>query len=58
MLSCVPVTDMPKIIEEMPLPYLTPLSKEIVQVLQSVGEEKLVDLALYEEYRKEQVKLA
>ena len=39
MLLSVPVTDMPKIIEVMPLPYLTPLSKEMVQVLQSVGEE-------------------
>ena len=52
MLLSVPVTDMPKIIEETPLPYLTPLSKEMVQALQSVGEEKLVDLALYEEYQK------
>ena len=33
-----------------PLPYLTPLSKEMVQALQSVGEERLVDLALYEEH--------
>ena len=52
MLPSVPVTDMPKIIEEMPLSYLTPLSKEMVQVLQSVGIEKLVDLVLYEEYQK------
>ena len=52
MLPSVPITDMPKIIEEMPLTYLTPSSKEMVQALQSVGEEKLVDLALYEEYQK------
>ena len=52
MLPSVPITDMAKIIEEIPLPYLISLSKEMVQVLQSVGEEKLVDLALYEEYQK------
>ena len=43
---------MSKIIEETPLPYLTPLSKEMIRALQSVGEEKLVDLVLYEEYQK------
>ena len=52
MIPNVPVTDMPKIIEETPLPYLTPLSKEMVRALQSVGEEKLVDLVLYEEQPK------
>ena len=52
MIPSIPVTDMSKIIKETPLSYLTPLSKEIVRVLQSVGEEKLVDLALYEEYQK------
>ena len=52
MLPSVPVTDIPKLIEETPLPYLTPLSKEMVQVLQSVGEERLVDLALREEHSK------
>ena len=52
MIPSVPVTDMPKIIEETPLPYLTPLSKEMVRALQSVGEEKLVDMALYGEYQK------
>ena len=43
---------MPKLIEETPLPYLTPLSKEMVRALQSVGEERLVDMVLYEEYQK------
>ena len=52
MLPSVPVTDIPKLIEETPLPYLTPLSKEMVQALQSVGEERLVDLALCEEHSK------
>ena len=52
MLPSVPVTDIPKLIEETPLPYLTPLSKAMVQALQSVGEERLVDLALCEEHGK------
>ena len=36
MIPSIPVTEMPKIIEKTPLPYLTPLSKEMVRVLQSV----------------------
>ena len=52
MLPSVPVTDIPKLIEETPLPYLTPLAKAMVQALQSVGEERLVDLALHEEHSK------
>ena len=39
MLPSVLVTNIPKLIEETPLPYLTPLSKEMVQALQSVGED-------------------
>ena len=52
LLSNIPVTDIPKLIEEVPLPYLTPMSKALVQALQSVGEERLIDLALREEYDK------
>ena len=52
MLMSIPVTDIPKLIEEVPLPYLTPMSKVLVQTLQSVGEEKLIDLALQEEHDK------
>ena len=51
MLPNIPVTDIPKLVE-VPLPYLTPMSKALVQALQSVGEEKLIDLALREEYDK------
>ena len=50
MLPNVPVTDILKLIEETPLPYLTPLSKEMVHALQSVGEERLVDLALHDKH--------
>ena len=52
MLPSVLVTDISKLIEETPLPYLTPLSKAMVQALQSVREERLVDLALHEEHSK------
>ena len=52
MLPSVPVTDIPKLIEETPLPYLTPLSKAMVQALQSVGEERLVDLVQCEDMAK------
>ena len=52
MIPTAPVTDKPKFIEQTPLPYLTPLSKEMVRALQSVGEDKLVDMALYEEFQK------
>ena len=48
----IPVTEIPKLVEEVPLPYLTPMSKALVQALQSVGEERLIDLALREEYDK------
>ena len=43
------IPEVPKLIEETPLPYLTPLSREMIKALQSVGEVKLVDLALWEE---------
>ena len=52
MLPSIPVTDIPKLAQEVPLPYLTPMSKVLVQAFQSVGEEKLIDLALQEEHDK------
>ena len=52
LLPNIPMTDVPKLVEEVPLPYLTPMSKALVQALQSVGEERLIDLALREEYDK------
>ena len=52
LLPNIPVTDIPKLVEEVPLPYLTPMSKVLVQALQSVVEERLIDLALREEYDK------
>ena len=52
LLPNISVTHIPKLIEEVPLPYLTLMSKALVQALQSVGEERLIDLALREEYDK------
>ena len=52
MIPTVPVTDIPKLIEQTPLLYLTPLSKEMVRALQSVGEDKLVNMVPYEEFQK------
>ena len=52
MLLSIPVTDIPKLVKEVPLPYLTLMSKVMVQGLQSVGEEKLIDLTLREEHDK------
>ena len=52
MIPTIPVTDIPKLIEQTPLLYLTPLSKEMVRALQSMGEDRLVDMALYEEFQK------
>ena len=52
MLPSVLVTDILKLIEETPLPYLTALYKAMVQALQCVGEERLVDLAVCEEHSK------
>ena len=46
LLPSIPITEIPKLVEEVPLPYLTPMSKALVQALQSVGEERLIDLAL------------
>ena len=52
LLPNIPVTEVPKLVEKVPLPYLTLMSKALVQALQSVGEERLIDLALREEYDK------
>ena len=52
LLPNIPITEIPKLVEEVPLPYLTLMSKVLVQALQSVGEERLIDLALREEYNR------
>ena len=52
LLPNISITELPKLVEEVPLPYLTLTSKALVQALQSVGEERLLDLALRKEYDK------
>ena len=52
LLPNIPVTDIPKLVEEVPLPYLNLMSKALIQALQSVGEQRQIDLALREEYDK------
>ena len=52
LLPNIPITEIPKLVEEVPLPYLTRMSKALFQALQGVGEERLIDLALREEYDK------
>ena len=41
MIPTIPVTDIPKLIEQTPLPYLSPLSKEMVRALQSSGRRQI-----------------
>ena len=53
LLPNIPITEILKlVVEEVPLPYLTLMSKALVQALQNVVEERLIDLALQEEYNK------
>ena len=52
LLPNIPITEIPNLVEEVPLPYLTLMLKALVQALRSVGEERLIDLALREEYDK------
>ena len=46
LLPSIPVTEIPQLVEEVPLPYLTLMSKVLVQALQGVEEERPIDLAL------------
>ena len=47
-----PVTEIPKLLETVPLPYIQPLTKPMVQAIKSLGEVKMVELAVQEEHRK------
>ena len=47
-----PVTEIPKLLEMVPLPYIQPLTKPMVQAIKSLGEAKMVELAVQEEHRK------
>ena len=47
-----PVTEIPKLLETIPLPYIQPLTKPMVQAIKSLGEMKMVELVVQEEHRK------
>ena len=47
-----PVTEIPKLLETVPLPYVQPLTKLMVHAIKSLGEAKLIELAVQEEHKK------
>ena len=47
-----PVMEIPKLLETVPLPYVQPLTKPMVHAIKNLGEAKLVELAIQEEHRK------
>ena len=47
-----PVTEIPKLLETVPLPYVQPLTKPMVHAIKSLGEAKLIELAVQEEHKK------
>ena len=52
LLPTVPVTDVAKIIQAAPTPYLQPMSKAAIQALQTLGEEDLINHACLTEFQK------
>ena len=52
LLPTVPVTDVAKIVQAAPTPYLQPMSKAAVQALQTLGEEDLINHACLTEFQK------
>ena len=48
----IPVTEIPKLLKTVPLPYVQPLTKPMVQAIKSLGEAKMVELAVQEEHKK------
>ena len=46
------MTEIPKLLETVPLPYVQPLTKPMVQAIKSLGEAKMVELAVQEEHKK------
>ena len=47
-----PVTEICKLLETVPLPYVQPLTKPMVHAIKSLGEAKLIELAVQEEHKK------
>ena len=52
LLPTVPVTDVAKIVQVAPTPYLQPMSKAAIQALQTLGEEDLINQACLTEFQK------
>ena len=48
----IPVTEIPKLLETVPLPYVQPLTKPMVQAIKSLVEAKMIELAVQEEHKK------
>ena len=52
LLPTIPVTDVAKIVQVAPTPYLQPMSKATIQALQTLGEEDLINHACLTEFQK------
>ena len=52
LLPTVPVTDVAKIVQVAPTPYLQPMTKAAIQALQTLGEEDLINHACLMEFQK------
>ena len=52
LLPTIPVTDVAKIVQVAPTPYLQPMSKVAIQALQTLGEEDLINCACLMEFQK------
>ena len=52
LLPTVPVTDVAKIVQAAPMPYLQPMSKAAIQALQTLREEELINHACLTEFQK------
>ena len=52
LLPTVPVTDVAKIVQVAPTPYLQPMSKASIQALQTLGEEELINHTCLTEFQK------
>ena len=52
LLPTIPVTDVVKIVQVAPTPYLQPMSKAAIQALQTLGEEDLINHACLTEFQK------
>ena len=52
LLPTIPVTDVAKIVQVAPTPYLQPMSKAAIQALQTLGEEDLINQACLAEFQE------